>query len=163
MDFAERLATLRQEQDLTQEELAEKLNISRQSVSRWESRMSIPNMDSLILLSNFFGISMDELVKRIPEEPPAPAIPEADAAEPVVEPAPEQSDESTARRNVWKKRLLYAVTILLVVFGSLAVLSHKNSRDISEEKTMPLEDLHTETDDGEDFETFSFEVPFVED
>ncbi len=45
MDFSERLLTLRKSLDLTQEQLAEKLNVSRQSVSKWESGQSVPELD----------------------------------------------------------------------------------------------------------------------
>ena len=64
MNFNEKLLELRKKEGFSQEELAEKVNVSRQSVSKWESGQSTPEMDKLILLSNIFNISIDELVGK---------------------------------------------------------------------------------------------------
>lgn len=63
MSLGENIVRLRTEQGLSQESLAEKLGVSRQSVSKWETDGSIPDLDKLIKLSEVFGISLDELVK----------------------------------------------------------------------------------------------------
>ena len=63
MDFSERLLTLRKSLDLTQEQLAEKLNVSRQSVSKWESGQSVPELDKIVALSVIFGVTKDSLLK----------------------------------------------------------------------------------------------------
>lgn len=72
MSLGENLVRLRGEKRLTQEELADRLGVSRQSVSKWESDASVPELDKLIRLSEVFGITMDELVKgkAITEEAP---------------------------------------------------------------------------------------------
>ena len=57
-----RLADLRKEHHLSQEELAEKLNVSRQAISKWECGESSPDTDNLIELSKIYNISLDELV-----------------------------------------------------------------------------------------------------
>lgn len=62
MDFSQKLQLLRTEQRLTQEELAEKLFVSRTAVSKWESGRGYPNLDSLKQISNFFNVSIDELL-----------------------------------------------------------------------------------------------------
>ena len=64
MNFSEKLYELRKKEGFSQEELAEKVDVSRQSVSKWESGQSTPEMDKLILLSNIFNISIDELVGK---------------------------------------------------------------------------------------------------
>lgn len=56
---------------MSQGDLAEKLNVSRQSVSKWETDASVPELDKLLLLSEIFGITLDELVKG--EKPEAGA------------------------------------------------------------------------------------------
>ena len=63
MILAEKVMTLRKKKGWSQEELAEKLNISRQSVSKWESGASIPDIDKIILISGLFGVSTDYLLK----------------------------------------------------------------------------------------------------
>jgi transcriptional regulator with XRE-family HTH domain len=62
MEFEKKLFELRKQKGISQEELADKLNISRQTLSKWESGNSTPDMEKLILLSDYFEISLDELV-----------------------------------------------------------------------------------------------------
>lgn len=68
MILAEKVMTLRKKKGWSQEELAEKLDISRQSVSKWESGTSIPDIDKIIMLSRLFGVSTDYLLKEEAEE-----------------------------------------------------------------------------------------------
>ncbi len=63
MNFAEKILNLRTEYGYSQEILAEKLNVSRQAVSKWESGATLPETDKIITLSNFFGVSTDYLLK----------------------------------------------------------------------------------------------------
>lgn len=63
MNFAEKILNLRTEYGYSQETLAEKLNVSRQAVSKWESGTTLPETDKVIALSNFFGVSTDYLLK----------------------------------------------------------------------------------------------------
>ena len=62
MEFNEKLQELRKSRGLTQEELAEKLYVSRTAVSKWESGRGYPNIDSLKEISMFFSVSIDELL-----------------------------------------------------------------------------------------------------
>ena len=57
MSLGSKISKLRKELNYTQEELAVKLDVSRQSVSKWESDLSYPDTDKLILLSNLFDIT----------------------------------------------------------------------------------------------------------
>lgn len=63
MEFKEKLQLLRSETRISQEELAAKLNISRQSVTKWENGQSFPDIQNLIQLSDIFQVSIDRLVK----------------------------------------------------------------------------------------------------
>lgn len=63
MDFSEKILTLRKGSNLTQEQLAEKLNVSRQSVSKWESRQAVPELEKIIAMSEVFDVSTDYLLK----------------------------------------------------------------------------------------------------
>ena len=63
MIFADKLIDLRKKNGWSQEELAEKLNVSRQAVSKWEGAQSIPDMTRIIQLSELFGVSTDYLLK----------------------------------------------------------------------------------------------------
>ncbi len=65
-EFAERLINLRKRHGLSQEQLGDKLFVSRQAVSKWECGEAIPDIDNLILLAQLFDISLDELVNGDP-------------------------------------------------------------------------------------------------
>ena len=64
MLFNEKLKILRKEQEFTQEELAEKLNVSRQAITKWESGEGIPDIENLKQISLLFNTTIDELVKE---------------------------------------------------------------------------------------------------
>lgn len=63
MILADKIIELRKKSGWSQEELAEKLGVSRQSVSKWEGALSIPDLDKILLLSEIFGVSTDYLLK----------------------------------------------------------------------------------------------------
>lgn len=63
MSLAERILALRKARNLSQEELAEQIGVSRQAVGKWESGQSQPDLDKVIALSEFFGVSCDYLLK----------------------------------------------------------------------------------------------------
>lgn len=65
MNFHERLTELRRSKGLTQEELGTQIGVSRQTVSKWELGQSYPDFQRLVLLSDYFGITLDALVKDI--------------------------------------------------------------------------------------------------
>ena len=62
MEFHEKLQELRKKRGLTQEELADALYVSRTAISKWESGRGYPNIDSLKEISNFFSVSIDDLL-----------------------------------------------------------------------------------------------------
>lgn len=63
MDLSKRIKELRQRDGLSQEELAERIYVSRQTVSNWENDHSYPDVQSLLMLSTLFNVSLDELIK----------------------------------------------------------------------------------------------------
>lgn len=63
MKFSDKVKVCRNKMGLTQEELSVKLNVSRKTVSAWENGRSYPDIQMLILLSNFFEISIDAFVR----------------------------------------------------------------------------------------------------
>ncbi len=62
MDFKEKLQQLRKQKELTQEQLAEQLYVSRTAISKWESGKGYPNLDSLKTISKLFSVSIDDLL-----------------------------------------------------------------------------------------------------
>ena len=77
MNMADRIQHLRKSKGISQEELADKIGVSRQAVSKWESEQSAPDIEKVILLSDFFDVTTDYLLKGI---------------EPVLENTTEKSD-----------------------------------------------------------------------
>ncbi len=63
MEVSEKILKLRKANNLTQEELAEKLDVSRQSISKWESGQTIPELEKLVALSEVFQVTTDYLLK----------------------------------------------------------------------------------------------------
>ncbi len=63
MDFSEKLLTLRKAKSLTQEQLAEKIDVSRQSISKWESGQARPELKKIVTLSAIFDVTTDYLLK----------------------------------------------------------------------------------------------------
>ena len=63
MTFGENLQFLRKRLNMTQEDLAEKMEVSRQSVSKWESNAAYPEMDAIIRLCDLFRCDMDTLLR----------------------------------------------------------------------------------------------------
>ena len=65
MNFNEKLIELRKSKGLSQDELGQRLGVSRQTISKWELAQSYPDFQRLVLLSDYFGLSLDALVKDI--------------------------------------------------------------------------------------------------
>ena len=61
MNFGEKLTNLRKQKGLSQEELGFELNVTRQTVSKWELGQTTPEMDKLVEISKIFGVTVDEL------------------------------------------------------------------------------------------------------
>lgn len=75
MEFSEKLYSLRKSRGLSQEQLAEVLGVSRQSVSKWESGQSVPESDKLVQIGSYFCVTVDYLLKdeaQIPQEQASP-------------------------------------------------------------------------------------------
>ena len=93
--LGQRIYQYRRANRLSQEDLADSLNVSRQSVSKWETDASIPDLDKLVALSELFGITLDELIKGETTEslqplPTAPPPDESDVSHEL--PPPNESD-----------------------------------------------------------------------
>lgn len=111
MTLGETIVRLRKEKGLSQGELADALEVSRQSVSKWETDSSVPELEKLVKLGELFGVTLDELVKG---ERPAPA-----EAEPV--PAPPARQGFPPRKIAGTILLCMACLVLLLctVMGGL--------------------------------------------
>ena len=120
MTLAEKILHLRTQRGLSQLELAERLGVSRQSVSKWETGQSVPDLDKLIKLSDLFGVSVDELVRE--EERPKPPQPEPQAPQ-VVYVREKRSLTSTQRAGICVEAAGLILALLGVAgLGTISVL-----------------------------------------
>ncbi len=112
LEIANRLLALRREHGYSQEELAYKLGVSRQAVSKWERAESSPDTDNLLALARLYGVSLDALLLHTPADEDAEIFAAArawDAAEEA-----EQKARKRARAK-WKEGLLWLLTLALMV------------------------------------------------
>ena len=72
MDLGSSISRLRAAHQMSQGDLAEALGVSRQSVSKWETNASVPDLDKLVKMSRLFGVTLDELVTGAPAAQPEP-------------------------------------------------------------------------------------------
>jgi transcriptional regulator with XRE-family HTH domain len=63
MELGQRIKDCRTEKEMTQEELAGRIYVSRQTISSWENDKSYPDVYSLLMMSDLFGVSLDTLIK----------------------------------------------------------------------------------------------------
>lgn len=80
--LSEKIRDLRKKSGLSQEELAEKLDVSRQAVSKWELGAAVPTADKLLELSDFFGVSLDYLMRFDSDNPENPVSEAPDLEKP---------------------------------------------------------------------------------
>ena len=108
MNLGENIYRLRIEKNLSQGGLADALEVSRQSVSKWENNSAVPELDKLVKMAQLFGVSLDELVTgdRTIESEPSPSQPVTEQAAP-------------AKQGLSPQQLL---GIVLLVFGALCLI-----------------------------------------
>ena len=75
MKFSEKLTELRHSRGWSQEQLGERLGVTRQTVSKWELGSTTPELEKLAMMSDIFGVSTDELIKGEPQEASRPSEP----------------------------------------------------------------------------------------
>ena len=100
MTLGERIAYYRGALGLSQGELAEKLGVSRQAVSKWETDAGLPDLDRLIALSGLYNITLDELVKGVAPSPAPADGAQAAAFPPEASPAAAEKPASGGQKTV---------------------------------------------------------------
>ena len=115
MEFSEKLITLRKGRNLTQEQLAEQLNASRQSISKWESGQVIPEVEKIVELSKVFNVTLDYLLK--PSE-----IDELSVKTDMLEQQQKQLLNREQTRTKVFKNILYSAAIYLICFAVFFVI-----------------------------------------
>lgn len=109
MDFSEKLLTLRKANNLTQEQLAEKLDVSRQSVSKWESGQATPELDKIVALSAIFDVTTDYLLK-------SSEIDDLSVKTDILEKQQQQMLVREQKQRQISGCILYAIAVYLIFF-----------------------------------------------
>lgn len=113
MTFHNKLYNLRKQKGLSQEELANRLNVSRQTVSKWEIGDSTPDMEKLIAISDLFDISLDELVMdKVPIQ--------TEATSSKSEIVSELKEKVLTEDN--KKKVKRGLRVVAIIFGGILLI-----------------------------------------
>ena len=118
MSLGTNLSRLRSRSGLSQDALAEKMGVSRQSVSKWENDSAVPELEKLIRLAEIFDVTLDELVRDARPEPEA--VPRTEPAEPVEPTAPPEPAAPLPASTAFPARKI--VGIILLCMGGLVLL-----------------------------------------
>lgn len=122
MILSEKITELRKKNGWSQEELAGKLNVSRQSVSKWESAMSVPDLDKILLMSQIFEVSTDYLLKDDQGEVYVPGDPDGSEVK-LRKVTMEEAQEFLKARQKAAPRIAGGVSACILSFVPLLILS----------------------------------------
>lgn len=117
MTFGERLYELRNRKNISQEELAEILDVSRQSISKWENDKAYPEMTRLLFMSDYFHVSLDYLIRGLETESGAGSKPEKYKVQNML-----LTWNSFLSNLTKKQRALMLLLYVLVVCALLAII-----------------------------------------
>ncbi len=113
MTIGAKIQNLRKQRGLSQEQLAEAVGVSRQAVSKWEAEQSVPDIDKIILICDYFGVTTDYILRN--EEMPC-----AETTQSANTHKNEANEESTENKK--KSALLLAVSVMLYILCIVPVI-----------------------------------------
>lgn len=119
MEFNNRLYQLRKQKGLSQEELASRLNVSRQTVSKWEVGDSTPDMEKLVAMSALFDVSLDQLV--LGKEAPQTTVPVKSELVTTISEKVLTPDNKKKAKSALKIAGIIAAAILLIDVVSMVI------------------------------------------
>ena len=145
MSLAKKMIELRRQQNLSQQDLADRLEVSRQAISRWETGATQPLADSVRGLAQVFQVSTDYLLNDDLDDPTPPRSPQP-------APTPQEEPKPTRKHRKWLLALAAlaaaAVLVLVTALGTVYYLQWK------ERQPVPASEMLTEKDDGKVDGTF---------
>lgn len=151
MELSERLTLLRKEQGLSQMELAQALDVSRQAVSRWEVGAAVPSTENLRMISKLYQVSFDYLVMGTEPQPAQPTQP-TQAEQPQPEPT-QETNKFSLREKIMLATALISITLALMGLLIAGTVLHTV---IEDNRPIPMDELPTSKDDG--YATGTFEM-----
>lgn len=155
MDVAERLAALRKRAGLSQGDVAERLNVSRQAVSRWETGFTVPSTDNLSHLGRLYGVTLDELLSYSAALPPEKPQEEAPAQQPKAEAPAPTPPPAAASAPAHARAIIIALSILCLLLAiGVGVLLHQKH---SENRELTFDEIESESIEDADIDEFQFD------
>ena len=132
MTFSEKMYALRKKSGLSQEQLAEQLNVSRQAISKWELGQSMPESDKIVAISSYFNVSLDYLMKETEETNDNNDRPANDVRQPA------------ARKSgilQWLSGIIFCIVgiVSLILWGLLTILNTAFSKQLSASSIVRLD------------------------
>ena len=128
MALSEKLYALRRKSGLSQEQLAEQLNVSRQAISKWEAGQSIPESDKLLSISNYFHVSLDYLMKE-------------ETQDTISEKEQINTSLQTGDRTRWLLGIVICIggIVCLILWGLLSLFNPAASNQLSESSMISID------------------------
>ncbi len=123
MEFHNKLYNLRKQKGLSQEELANRLNVSRQTISKWEVGDSTPDMEKLIAISDMFEISLDELVMNKVPTHIEKISSKSDIASELKEKVLTDENKKKAKNGLKIAVIIFGIIILIEVISMIVCVS----------------------------------------
>ncbi len=124
MELKDKLIQLRKDKRMTQADLAEALNISRQAVSRWETGDALPSTENLVELSRLYGVSVDAILDNDGKEEKA-------TEEGTIEKPAEQSRQSKRRQSKKLAAIVLVIAVIAVaVWVAIGITKAQVNRDV---------------------------------
>ena len=157
MDVAERLAALRKHAGLSQGDVAERLNVSRQAVSRWETGFTVPSTDNLSRLGRLYGVTLDELLSYSAALPPEKPQEEAPAQQPKAEAPAPTPPPAAASAPAHAKVIIIALSILCLLLAIGAAFALHQSKEDRSDDALDLSDTEIEIFDDAEFKDVQLE------
>jgi transcriptional regulator with XRE-family HTH domain len=130
MDISAKLKELRTKRGLSQERVAEQLYVSRQAISKWENGEALPDMENLVAISKFYGVSIDYILgadeesgrDKKPESEPESSAPSYRGSTAKTDAAPARSAENYRKMRRWKGWYT-AARVSLIVMTAITVIN----------------------------------------
>ena len=141
MRFADKIMKLRDEQGISQKDLAKSMGVSRQTVYKWEADLSVPEIDKIKSLSQFFGVSCEELLN---DSIPLPSTQSnCEDLENDIEIAPIEIEQPKINKKLSKKSILLIIIfslIAIILTGAILLTVHllKNAQEDNADNTVHI-------------------------
>ena len=145
MSLAEKLVSLRKQKGLTQMDLADQVNVSRQAISRWEVGAAVPSIDNLRVLGELYDVPVDYLLD--------------DDCEEIHKRNDKQEPDISIQSTTYKKHkcgVLFFCAVAIVL-SIAAIIAMSEVRNRKQEERVPIADMTIEEDDDYEIVTFPLE------